>query len=373
MLNVTATDDVGVTKLQYSTDAGANWLDIAITPGPSVTRHGVVHRRGQHRRALPRARRGRQHARAALPRNGTLNQAAAVGATAVRLASTNGRAVGDELVIDTGDNAGDGARSRRSATPAPAVAEPERHADGSPLTKAHAAGTAIQVVPAVPHDQRARSTPSRATATMPGHGRSTTASATDSRRSRPRAPIRRRAPAPPPCGTHGSTARGSTRCRWTPRSSRSASTPGRSGLTDMAGNGNKVTFTFLVTTSFADIDALLTRYGTGGTIPAADGHRAARDAGRGQGAADAGDPAAAISGWRRSSRRSARRRQRRRRATCSSPTRRTSSRQVARHPGRRRPRPTSASRPSATRASRGTRTSRRRCRPRTRARSSRSS
>src|SRR5262249_54273376 len=31
------------------------------------------------------------------------------------------------------------------------------------------------------------------------------------------------------------------------------------GLTDVAGNGNKVTFTFLVTTSFGDIDTLLTR------------------------------------------------------------------------------------------------------------------
>ena len=31
------------------------------------------------------------------------------------------------------------------------------------------------------------------------------------------------------------------------------------GITDVAGNGNKVTFTFTVTTSFADIDSLLTR------------------------------------------------------------------------------------------------------------------
>ena len=37
MLTVTATDDVAVTKLQYSTDAGATWLDMAITPGPSVS------------------------------------------------------------------------------------------------------------------------------------------------------------------------------------------------------------------------------------------------------------------------------------------------------------------------------------------------
>ena len=37
VLNVTATDDVAVTKLQYSTDAGATWLDMTITPGPSVS------------------------------------------------------------------------------------------------------------------------------------------------------------------------------------------------------------------------------------------------------------------------------------------------------------------------------------------------
>ena len=36
-----------------------------------------------------------------------------------------------------------------------------------------------------------------------------------------------------------------------------------------AGNGNKVKFTFLVTTSLADLDALLAKCGTAGTIPAA--------------------------------------------------------------------------------------------------------
>ncbi len=41
------------------------------------------------------------------------------------------------------------------------------------------------------------------------------------------------------------------------------------GLSDGAGNGNKVTQTFVVTTSFADLDAMLTRYQTDGTIAAA--------------------------------------------------------------------------------------------------------
>ena len=50
------------------------------------------------------------------------------------------------------------------------------------------------------------------------------------------------------------------------------------GVNDNAGNGNKVKFTFLVTTSFADVDALLTRCGTAGTIPAATVTVAAREA-----------------------------------------------------------------------------------------------
>ena len=54
------------------------------------------------------------------------------------------------------------------------------------------------------------------------------------------------------------------------------------GVADNAGNGDQDTFTFLVTTSFADIDALLTRYGTAGTIPAADVTALKADAGRGQ-------------------------------------------------------------------------------------------
>ena len=40
-------------------------------------------------------------------------------------------------------------------------------------------------------------------------------------------------------------------------------------ITDSAGNGNKVKFTFLVTTSLADLDGMLAKWGTAGTIPAA--------------------------------------------------------------------------------------------------------
>ncbi len=38
-------------------------------------------------------------------------------------------------------------------------------------------------------------------------------------------------------------------------------------MTDTAGNGNKVTLTFMVTASLADLDTMLTRYATGGNLP----------------------------------------------------------------------------------------------------------
>src|SRR4051812_33370869 len=35
-LSFAATDDVGVTKLQYSLDNGTSWIDVPVTAGPSV-------------------------------------------------------------------------------------------------------------------------------------------------------------------------------------------------------------------------------------------------------------------------------------------------------------------------------------------------
>ena len=65
-------------------------------------------------------------------------------------------------------------------------------------------------------------------------------------------------------------------------------------ITDSAGNGNKVTFTFLVTTSIADLDALLAKLGDGEHDPRRHRHRAARAGRRGQDANDAGDKVAAV-------------------------------------------------------------------------------
>ena len=94
VLNVTATDDVGVAKLQYSTDAGATWLDMTITPGPSVT--GIASLTAEGNNAVRyRALDAAGNVARGVAATGTLNQAAAVGATAIRLASTNGRVAGD--------------------------------------------------------------------------------------------------------------------------------------------------------------------------------------------------------------------------------------------------------------------------------------
>src|SRR3954468_11774879 len=85
VLNITATDDVAVTKLQYSTDNGANYLDIPITPGPSVTGTGNVTAQGNNA-VRYRAYDAAGNVSRGVAATTTLNQAAAVGATAVRLA-----------------------------------------------------------------------------------------------------------------------------------------------------------------------------------------------------------------------------------------------------------------------------------------------
>ena len=65
-------------------------------------------------------------------------------------------------------------------------------------------------------------------------------------------------------------------------------------ITDSAGNGNKVKFTFLVVTSIADLDALSAKYGTAGTIPAATVTSLRAKIAEAKTAADAGDNAGAI-------------------------------------------------------------------------------
>ncbi len=108
-------------------------------------------------------------------------------------------------------------------------------------------------------------------------------------------------------------------------------------VTDNAGNGNKVTYTFLVTTSFADIDALLTRYGTAGRSRPPRSPRCARRWPRPRRPATPATRPLRSPVWRPSSPRSAPASPTRRRATCSSPTPRTSSARCG--ASRTRPRP----------------------------------
>ena len=73
--------------------------------------------------------------------NTTLNQAAAAGATAVRLASTTNYLAGDTLRVDTGAGL-ESVTIASIITPAPASPEPNVTLT-APLTKAHAAGAAV--------------------------------------------------------------------------------------------------------------------------------------------------------------------------------------------------------------------------------------
>src|SRR4051795_10446545 len=45
-LNLSATDDTSVDKLQYSLDGGATYLDVAITPGTSVSGSAPISQQG---------------------------------------------------------------------------------------------------------------------------------------------------------------------------------------------------------------------------------------------------------------------------------------------------------------------------------------
>src|SRR3954454_8013049 len=142
-LALAATDDVPVTKLQSSRDTGAPWIDLPITAGPSVSGVATITQEGSttvRYRALDAAGNVSPGV-APAPANTTLNAASAAGATAIRLASTNGRAAGDKLMIDTGANQ-EIATIASIVTPAPAAPSPNVTLT-APLTNAHAAGVAV--------------------------------------------------------------------------------------------------------------------------------------------------------------------------------------------------------------------------------------
>ena len=157
--------------------------------------------------------------------NTTLNQAAAVGATAIRLTSTAGRAVGDEVLLEPGTANEESVRIATIPTPAPASPAPNVTLT-SALTKAHAAPAAVAQAFAQFRSVAVNIDSRMPTATMPasvvnnriGHGAANiTADA-----HRPDAGLVAVRPSARPT----STASGSTRCRSTRPSSRWASTPG---------------------------------------------------------------------------------------------------------------------------------------------------
>ena len=139
-LALAATDDVAVEKLQYSVDAGATWIDAPVTPGASVSANVPLSLEGNTTLRFRAIDSAGNISRGATT-NTTLNQAAAAGATAIRLQSTAGRSAGDELVIGTGA-AQETATIDTIVTPAP-PAPAANVTLKAPLANAHAAGTAV--------------------------------------------------------------------------------------------------------------------------------------------------------------------------------------------------------------------------------------
>ncbi|RKQ87265.1 trehalose utilization protein [Solirubrobacter pauli] len=138
-LNLSATDDVAVSKFQYSLDGGATYVDVPATAGPSATASVTLSQEGNTPLRYRAVDSAGNVSRVAL--NTTLNQAAAAGATAVRLSSTNGLGPGDQLVLNTGT----GQETATIATvvlPNPGGTTPNVTLT-APLTKAHAASTAV--------------------------------------------------------------------------------------------------------------------------------------------------------------------------------------------------------------------------------------
>jgi type 1 glutamine amidotransferase len=140
-LNLSATDDVAVSKFQYSLDGGATYVDVPVTEGPSASAAVSLTQQGNTTIRYRAVDSSGNSSRGAVA-NTTLNQPADAGATAVRLASTTGRSAGDLLVIDTGA-AQETVTIATIVTPAPPSPAPNVTLT-TPLAAAHAAGAAVQ-------------------------------------------------------------------------------------------------------------------------------------------------------------------------------------------------------------------------------------
>ncbi len=268
MITMTATDDVGVAKFQYSTDNGATWTDVPVTPGTSVTAQVEDTLQGAttfRYRAVDTSGNVSQDG-ATSNVSGGLNQAAAAGATAVRLGSTNGRAVGDKLVIDTGANQ---EVAYIASIPSPAPASPNPNVTlTAPLTLAHAAGVAVTATPAYRTISVSLDT-QPPSATLPAsvvnyHVGHSAAALVPTRTD----------PTPGSGGVAAFETYVDGVYNYSLPLDVSSLSLGRHTWSlrvgDNAGLGSVVTWTFMVTTSLTDIDNMITRYGTAGTIAAAD-------------------------------------------------------------------------------------------------------
>src|SRR5262245_25642331 len=133
-LNLSATDETAVQNLQYSLDGGTTYQDVAITPGTSVAGSTLVDQQG-NTSVRYRAIDSSGNLAPSPTTTTTINVAAAVGATAIRVASTNGRVAGEKLYLGTG---ADQELIQIASIPSPAPASPAPNILlVAPLTKAH--------------------------------------------------------------------------------------------------------------------------------------------------------------------------------------------------------------------------------------------
>ncbi len=139
-LTLSATDDVAVSKFQYSLDGGATYVDVPVTAGPTATANVPLSQEGNTTVRYRAVDSSGNLSRGATT-NTTLNQASAAGATAVRLTSTTGRGAGDSLLIDTGAGQ-ETATIATIVTPAPAAPAPNVTLV-APLVGAHAANAVV--------------------------------------------------------------------------------------------------------------------------------------------------------------------------------------------------------------------------------------
>ncbi|MDA0160779.1 ThuA domain-containing protein [Solirubrobacter ginsenosidimutans] len=139
-LTLSATDDVAVSKFQYSLDGGATYVDVPVTAGPAATASVPLSQEGNTSVRYRAVDSSGNLSRGATT-NTTLNQASTAGATAVRLTSTTGRGAGDSLLIDTGAGQ-ETATIATIVTPAPAAPAPNVTLT-APLANAHAANATV--------------------------------------------------------------------------------------------------------------------------------------------------------------------------------------------------------------------------------------